>query len=532
MKGFGALKRLGLCMALACGPAQAAATQQEAARLLTQASYGPTSAEIDRTAGLGVEGWLNDQFQQSATLHRPQLDGPGGIYSTLGEVAQDQRQEIWWRAAVTAPDQLRQRVAFALSEIMVVSDNNSQLYDQPLILAEYYDVLVRNAFGNYRQLLEDVTLSPAMGLYLSMLRNNKADAASGRHPDENFAREVQQLFSIGLYKLNLDGSRQLDGAGQPLPTYSQDTIENFARAFTGWTWADAGGNWYAQGKSTDPMIAFEDHHDSGAKTLLNGAALPAGQTAAQDLKAALDNIFNHPNVAPFVSRRLIQRLVTSNPSPGYIQRVAQVFENNGTGMRGDLKSVVYAILTDPEARSEPGGNAGKPREPLLRLAGVWRAFNASAQSLRYNYPHAEYDFFQAPLRSPSVFNFFQPDFRAPGEVADAGLYSPEFQIENESQAMVMVNAMTRFIRAYYRGTSVQTDSNTVLIDLSTEKSLAADPAALLDHLNLLMLGGRMSSPMRDILLEHLQAMPAGDGTQRAVEAVFLIATSHEYAVQK
>ena len=503
-------------------------TQAEAARFLTQATFGPTSSDNSNVRTLGYALWLENQFSASASLHRPQLEIPNFISTTAP--TQADRQEVWWRYAVTAPDQVRQRVAFALSEIMVTSDLNSQLNDVPLVLAEYYDILVRDAFGNYRQLLEDVTLSPAMGLYLSHLRNDKPDPKTGRRPDENFAREAMQLFSIGLRQLNLDGSSKSDANGQPLPTYDQTTIENFARVYTGWTWADS-NNFYVSGTSYAPMKAYEANHDTGAKTLLNGLSVPAGQTAAQDLKSALDNIFNHPNVAPFISRRLIQRLVTSNPSPAYIQRVAQVFENNGSGVRGDLKAVVRAILLDTEARTAPTGNIGKLREPLLRLTAVWRAFNASASSGKFAYPNPERDWGQAALRSGSVFNFFSPDFRAPGEIARANLASPEFQIQTESQSMVMVNAMTRFVRNGYQG-ATGTNANSVLINISNEKSLASNPVSLVDSLNLSLMAGQMSSAMRTALINYLNTVPAGDGTQRAIDAIFLVATSPEFSVQK
>lgn len=524
------------CAALAAampafGQIALAPTKQEAARFLTQATFGPTGSDINNLSNsLNVQGysqWLDSQFSANPSLHRPQLEGAGFV---LTAATQADRQEVWWRYAVTAPDQLRQRVAFALSEILVTSDVNSQLNDLPLVLAEYYDILVRDAFGNYRQLLQDVTLSPAMGIYLSHLRNDKPDPATGRRPDENFAREAMQLFSIGLRQLNLDGSFKLDTNNQPIPTYDQNTIENFARVYTGWTWADS-SNFYASGKSYAPMKAYEDHHDTNAKTLLNGLSVAAGQTAAQDLKAALDNIFNHPNVAPFISRRLIQKLVTSNPSPAYIQRVAQVFENNGSGVRGDLKAVVRAILLDSEARALPSGSFGKLREPVLRLTAVWRAFNASASNSKYAYPNPERDWGQAALRSPSVFNFFSPDYKAPGEIAKANLNSPEFQLQTESPSMVMINAMTHFVRNGYQG-AAGTNSSSVLINISNEKSLAANPTNLADSLNLSLMEGQMSSNMRTALINYLNTVPAGDGTQRAVDAIFLVATSPEFSVQK
>ncbi len=501
----------------------AAPTPQEAARFLNQATFGATLTEIDALVSQDYDAWLNTQFGRGPTSHRAALSLPG----FLGTPTQADRQEVWWRHSLTAPDQLRQRVAFALSEIMVVSDLNSQLSETPLVLAEYYDVLLRGAFGNYRALLEEVTLSPAMGVYLSMINNDKPDAASGRRPDENYAREVMQLFSIGLRQLNLDGS------STAVPTYSQTTIENFARAFTGWSWADV-NNFYATGTSHQPMKAFEANHDTGAKTLLNGVTTPAGQTAAQDLKSALDNIFNHPNVGPFMARRLIQRLVTSNPSAAYIQRVATVFNNNGSGQRGDLRAVVRAILLDAEARAAPSGNFGKLREPLLRLSAVWRAFGASAFNGKFIYPNAERDWGQAALRSPSVFNFFQPDFRAPGEVSMAELYSPEFQIQTESQSLTMVNAFTRFARnqAICPGLLPSGDNAQINLNICNASARASTPSLLVEDLNLVLMAGQMSAPMKLALVGYLGTVPAGDGSQRAKDAIFLVATSPEFAVQK
>lgn len=531
MGKYSVMGSLLLAASLLGSAAHAQPSAPDAARFLTQASFGPNAAQIAQVRELSYDGWLNQQFAQPASLQRAELEGPGGVYALTGSVTREQRQEIWWRHAITAPDQLRQRVAFALSEILVVSELHDALHNQPLLLAEYYDVLTRNAFGNYRQLLQEITLSPAMGLYLNMLRNQRGTPQSGQRPDENFAREVQQLFSIGTVELNADGSVQQDAEGTPLPAYNQRSVESFARAFTGWTWADANDNWYARGSSYQPMKAFEDRHDTGAKTLLKGVQLPAGQSAAQDLAGALDNLFLHPNTAPFICRRLIQRLTSSNPSPGYIQRVAQVFENNGSGQRGDLKSVVAAILLDPETRAPAGDSSGKLREPLLRLTALWRAFTASAASGKFNYPYAEHDFAQAPLRSPSVFNFFQPDYSAPGEVSERGLVAPEFQLQTQSQSLTLINALTRFVRYQYEGAPGD-DQDTIRIKIGAEKALAADPVALVNHLDLLLLAGQMSFELREVLLDHLQRVPAADGTQRAVEAIFLIAASPEFAVQK
>jgi uncharacterized protein (DUF1800 family) len=527
-----ALVAASLCVAAA--PAAAAPTAPEAARFLTQATFGPTSADIDAVVSQGYDGWLTAQFNAAPTLHRPQLEAPNFI--SVAAPAPPDRQEVWWRHSITASDAVRQRVAFALSEILVVSDVDGQLFQNPLVLAEYYDTLLRGAFGNYRTLLEDVTLSPAMGIYLSMIRNDKPNATTGQRPDENYAREVMQLFSIGLWQLNADGT-PVRVSGSTVPTYSQETIENFARAYTGWGWAD-GSTFWENGISYQPMKAYEDHHDTDAKTLLvyPGAAstLPPGQTAAQDLDAALDNIFRHPNVGPFIAYRLIQQLVTSNPSPAYVGRVAAAFNDNGAGARGDLKAVVRAVLMDPDARAAPAGNFGKLREPLLRLTALWRAFNATAANGKYAYPQPQFDWGQAALRAPSVFNFFRPDYAAPGAIALAGLVSPEFQIQTESPSVRIVNAFTRFARNQARcGTPVAGgDRTNVFIDICDAATRAADPAGLVNHLDLLLLSGRMPASMRSALVAYLTAVPAGDGTQRAKDAIFLVVSSPQFAVQK
>ncbi|HVT34357.1 MAG TPA: DUF1800 domain-containing protein [Nevskiaceae bacterium] len=504
--------------------AQAAPTPEAAARFLTQSTFGPTRADIAHVVDIGYGAWLNEQFNLAPSLHGPQLEAP--LFS--GTPSQDDRQEVWWRESVTAPDQLRQRVAFALSEIMVVSEVNGRLNDQPVLLAEYYDILLRDAFGNFRDLLEDVTLSPAMGNYLSMIYNSSA-TPKGARPNENYAREVLQLFSIGLIQLKANGKPKLDAGGNALPTYDQNTIENFARAFTGWSWADSKA-FYDPGSSPAPMKPFENHHDYGAKTLLNGVQVPAGLSAAQDLKRALDNIFNHPNVAPFISRRLIQRLVASDPSPAYIQRVAQVFKDNGHGVRGDLQAVIRAVLTDDEARRPPANNVGKLREPLLRLTAIWRAFDAAAANGRYEYPHPEFDWTESPLGSPSVFNFFQPDYPLPD--SDSGLYAPEFQLQTDTQSVTMVNALSRFTRDQASCNAPPADSAQIELNLCSLAKRSGSPASLVDAVGLLLTYGQLSSDSRTAIIDYLKTVPLGDGTERAREAIFLIASSSEFAVQK
>ena len=376
-------------------------TKIEAFQFLNQGSFGATEAEAQSLIDMRHESWIDDQLTKPASLQLPHLQSlpPPEFQFQLHA----DRVDIWFRNSLHGEDQLRQRVAFALSEIMVVSQLGA-LGNLPFAVADYYDVLARNAFGNYRDLLESVTLHPAMGVYLSMLGNERPDQALNIRPDENYAREVMQLFSIGLVELNVDGTEKLDSSGQPIPTYDQSVIEGFAHVFTGWTYAGAPN--FRQARATRfnqviPMQLYPSFHDTGPKKLLNGVELPAGQSGEQDLADALDNIFNHPNVGPFMAIRLIQRLVTSNPSPGYVQRVAEVFNDNGFGVRGDLAAVVKAILLDEEARPAMAMEIdGKLKEPLLRVTQLWKAYDATSESGRYPLNAAYILFGQGPLQSP------------------------------------------------------------------------------------------------------------------------------------
>ena len=315
---------------------------------------------------------------------------------------------------------------------MVISDKTPALRNYPRGVANYYDILGKQAFGNYRDLMQDVTLNPMMGIWLTMVRSSKERA------DENYPRECMQLFSMGLNHLNLDGTLKRNGSGNAIPTYGMPEILDLSRAFTGWTFA--GSQSFTWTSSTDqirPMMAFEEHHDRGAKTIIGGATLPAGFTAQQDVKAALDIISNHPNVSPFISLRLIQRLVTSNPSPAYVYRVSSVFNDNGSGVRGDLGAVVKAILLDPEAREiDDVTVAGKLSEPILRLGRMLRAFPKRPTSNpptlgRYLLSNVDSSFGQSPVQANSVFNFYHPDHQEPGPLMEAGLFTPEFEITTE-----------------------------------------------------------------------------------------------------
>lgn len=514
----------------------------DASRLLTQATFGPDIDSILEVQTLGIENWIEQQFalQGPAHLDYVQLHSNGSN--------REARHEVWWRDVVEGDDQLRQRVAFALSQIFVVSDTGYTLANSQYAITHYYDLLRENAFGNYRELLETVTLNPVMGLYLSMLQNAKSDPDVSTRADENYAREVLQLFSIGLYDLNLDGSTDTT------PSFTQDNIEAFARVFTGWNYADA-GHWnrvlFTNADLINPMRPFESFHDMGSKTLLNsgfysavnGGTAAAGQSARQDLEFALDNIFNHPNVGPFIARHLITKLVTSNPTGSYVSAVAGVFNDNGAGVRGDLKAVIREILLNDEARMTPAAsNFGKLREPVLRFSHLWRAFNVQPGSDGSN--RGEYNTIspqlmdletvtgQAVLKSPSVFNFFQPSFAPAGPVAEQNLKAPEFELFTESNELATTNRIGRQIQQEYASNPSGVPTTSYL-DFSNETVLAQDVEALLDHLDLLLLSGNMSDSLRTTLGGHLNGLDdTADGlSQRVRDAITLIMASPDYLVQ-
>lgn len=546
------------------------ANQVEASRFLQQATYGATAPEIQQVVAMGYPAWLDDQFNRPATLH---LDVHQAIHSELTPHFTSQqdrdcefawgcnlsRHDAWTQIAVHGEDQLRQRVAFALSQFFVISDTSDNVGYSQLAVSDYYDTLAVNAFGNYRTLLEEVTLHPLMGRYLGMLQNEKANPSRNTEPDENFAREVMQLFSIGLVELNLDGTPRLDANGNPIPTYDNERITHIARALTGWNFGNATRWWDWEDNVKlpgliQPMRAWPTYHDTGAKTLLRGVNVPSGGTAEADLDAALDSLANHPNVGPFLGRHLIQRLVTSNPSPAYVQRVAAVFDNNGQDVRGDLRAAVRAVLLDPEARDialAASDQFGKFKEPMLRLTAIWRAFSAEGQSVAgaagpttralLRNRGAGPDTGQTVMSSPSVFNFYRPNYQPPGEFRRRALYAPELQLLNEATAMSTINHLHgRLFQMDRDDTSIATTVTNptfytarMRLNLSTEKALAVSPGALADRLNLLLMAGRMSPAMRQILIESASATSmADDGGDRVEDMVFLIASSSQFAVQR
>jgi uncharacterized protein (DUF1800 family) len=474
------------------------------------------------------------------------------------------RLERWFANVLQGDDQLRQRVAFALSEIFVVSQVGA-LLNLPNATASFHDMLARNAFGNFRVLLEDVTLHPAMGVYLSMLGNQKAVTGTNLRPDENYAREMMQLFSIGLVELNMDGSIRTDAGGQAIPTYNQNVIEGFSRVFTGWKWdcpstlpACTFANTRPQVapvlgyNQVKPMRLFTEQHETGSKLVLSypGAALtnatiPAGQTGTKDLQDALDNVFNHPNVAPFISKQLIQKLVTSNPSPAYIRRVAERFNNDGNGNRGNLEAVVRAILLDPEARSTPSGNAaGKLKEPLLRLTQFWRAYDATSRSGKLgaagNFSGgASAVFGQAQGSAPSVFNFFSPFYAPPGEIADAGRVAPEMQLATEYLNTQIANFFwTQALSRTHNATNLGVD--VMYINTSAELLVAADSEALINRVAERLLGGaaQMSVELKaqaKAQIDRTVVPTTNPGTAlatRTADAIFFVVTSPEFALQR
>jgi uncharacterized protein (DUF1800 family) len=525
-------------------PAAAPPSVVDASRFLAQATFGIRSlAEVEALRATGYEAWLASQFTTEAALHTAYLDAQRGRENG-GRASEEMSYEAVWQQWLNGPDQLRARVAFALGQIMVISNIAPDI--RPYAMSSYMDMLNRHAFGNYRTLLKDVALHPAMGYYLNMMGSEKDDPERGIHPNENFAREVLQLFSIGLVQLNPDGSTRLGSNGKALATYGEAEVKGYAKAFSGWHFGTLDTSrpeqFYDHDDNLDrhwvvPMKAFPSKHATGAKTLLDGKVLPAGQTAEKDMDDAIDSIFNHANVGPFIGRQLIQRLVTSNPSPAYIGRVAAVFANNGGGVRGDLKAVVRAVLLDPEARDPAlaaDGRFGKQREPVIRFAGFLRGLGARSVNGRNDIHYldsADDGLGQSPLLAPSVFNFFSPNFRQPGAVAKAGLYSPEFQITTETTVVGSLN----FFADFFNQGGYGSEDSRLTLDYGPLLSLAADPAALTDRLDALFYASQMGASTRARLLKMLGALPSGtpeDRLQRVKAALIVTAMSPDFVIQR
>jgi uncharacterized protein (DUF1800 family) len=537
---------LATLMAVAAGMATPAAaapvTDEEAYRFLSQATFGPTREDIRHLQSIGdsksaYRRWVIEQLGLPPSRVLPLVQQAGQTIANPVPL-NAYRQDAWFRNAMHGPDQLRQRVAFALSEIMVVSQNGA-LLRAPYATASYYDTLAAGAFGNFRTLLEDVTLHPAMGVYLSMLGNRKPDLEANIRPDENYARELMQLFTIGLYRLGSDGQPLRDGSGERIASYDQSAVEAFAHVFTGWTYAGASS--FATAKRTNanqvvPMQAYPSEHATREKRLLNysGASkpvLPPDQTPEQDLDDALDNLFYHPNVGPFISKQLIRKLVTSNPTNNYIYRVAKVFNNDGTGTRGNLGAVVRAILLDSEARRAPANDrAGKVKEPVIKLTNLWRAYDAKAANGRYDLQKLDLTLGQAPLMSPSVFNFFTPTYAPTGEIAERSLFAPELEIA--TQYLVTTTQNLLYDQAINKNSTRSLGQTAIVIDVGEEVAVADDADALVALIARKMLGRPMSPVLETEVRATIARYAPSNRAARVSEALFLVAISPEFGVQR
>ncbi len=543
------------------------ATRDAAARFLAQSTYGPVDAQIDRLMDVGYAAWIDEQLALPATSHRTYWetrDAEIKAANAANSAGQDQVFESFWKQAISGNDQLRQRVMFALSEIFVISMVDDGVGNNPRAVAAWMDMLGDKGLSNYRELLESVSRHPMMGVYLSHLRNQKADARTGRVPDENYAREVMQLFSIGLVELNEDGTAKTTG-GATTDTYAPADIAGLARVFTGFSWncpdwPDNGCffNGTANGNS-DPdrtfkaMQGYPQYHSVEVKTFL-GTTIPAQATSNPDasLKSALDALAAHANVGPFIGRQLIQRLVTSNPSPAYVRAVAQTWANNGSGVRGDLKAVVKAVLMHPEARTV-SSTSGKVREPVLRLSAFLRAFPHTSDTGWWrvgNTDNAATSLGQTPMRSPSVFNFYRPGYVAPGSTSGAaGLAAPELQIAHETTAAAWVNYMRDNVASGTGATNGVVNGQTlnrrdIRPDFTAELALATDAAALVDRVAQRLTYGSMGATAKADIATAVGsiAIPAATGSNQAAidtakrnrvnAAVLLVLVSPEFQVLK
>lgn len=534
--------------------------EQEASRFLAQATLGADYALIQQVAAMGIEPWIDAQFIL------PQSQLLDYLYAELYDENEIGSSSPWrelfryalWQTTLYEDDLLRQRVALALSEIFVISTETDAIYGVANGAADWYDMLLRNAFGNFRDLLQDVTLHPLMGSFLSHAGNRKTDLSQNRFPDENYAREIMQLFTIGLFLLNDDGSLILDGNNEPIPTYDNSHITEFAKIFTGlqydfdgdphvWWTPDFTSGWLNPYTAVRPLKMWDEEHEPGSKTLLNGYVVPNGQSGMDDVNEALDHLFNHPNVGPFIGKQLIQRLVKSNPSPAYVGRVTAAFNDNGSGERGDMQAVIKAILLDDEARNSVHINDpthGKLREPFFRFTQLMRAFHYENPQGKFWDAgwNVESDLRQYMFNAPSVFNFFSPGYSPPGALSANGLTAPEFQLMNSYTAISTINFW--YSRLWW-GYVIDLPSDTTEIkgqtydldqpepDLSYETTLVNDIPALIDYLDLVLTSGTLSSEMRGIIETAVTGYDDDGASAESVVrfAIFLFMSCPEYAVQ-
>ena len=535
-------------------------SESEAARFLLRATFAVTAKEISNIMKAGYETWLTNQIDQPVGQPAAEFYSAGGFDQIDNNLYFDRPQsadQMIWNQLIAGDNNVRKRIALALSEFFVVSVNRLSMRWPAIAIGHYWDILNHHAFGSFRDLLEEITLCPATGVFLDTRGNQKSDPATGREPDENYAREVMQLFTIGLYELEHDGSTKT-ADGRPIETYSNQDIKGLAKCLTGYDFDfseveihphPGNPDWpvedpsYARRRLTaDParwrIPSSESLHSGEEKSFL-GVTVPAGTSANETLEIALDTLFNHSNVGPFFGRQMIQRLVTSNPSKAYVGRVASAFNDNGSGQRGDLRSVFLAVLLDEEALSEEGlenPSFGKLREPILRFAQWGRTFKASSQSGNWLIDALTRDYdqlAQSPLRSPSVFNFFRPSFvPANSDLAMNGLVAPEFQLVNETSIAGYVN----FIQDAIVGRSYSTRD--VKATYEDELEVAHDAQALLDRLDLILTANQLSENSRSVILEALQERFVGPDSQieerlrRVHLAVILVMTSPDYLVQR
>ncbi|MDH4392683.1 MAG: DUF1800 domain-containing protein [Aquabacterium sp.] len=540
--------------ALSSSPAQRTAVAPvrkevaaEQVRFLLQAQFAATPADVASLTSLGVSGWLHQQF------NAPRSEGgydwiisSGNADPFKGEFFNPSSADFMiWRQLIASPDQVRMRLALALSEMFVVSTNVMDAFWPGSFMGAYWDVLTKNTFGNFRGLLEDVTLNPAMGRYLNMLGSLKEDPGTGRLPDENFAREVMQLFTIGLSQLNPDGTPKLDSQGKPIDAYTQSDVSNLARVFTGYDYDNTGvrevltpfeaykipSTEYARNR----MVLDASKHSNLAATFL-GVTVPANTPGLAALKIALDTLFKHPNVGPYFARQMIQRLVTSNPSPAYVQRVATAFNNNGTGVRGDMKAFWRALLLDPEARRLPSATtAGKVREPMVRAVQWARTFKATSVDGAwqvFDHSSSEFALTQSPLRAASVFNFFRPGYVPPRTaIARAGLVAPEFQGHNESSIISYLNYLSYWVSEGFGYGAVKANYSDLL-------PLAADAKGLVQWMNLHLTANQLSDRTLKAMVTSVASLPVTAGSpvqprlDRIYAAIVLVMACPEYIVQK
>ncbi|MEM6698488.1 MAG: DUF1800 family protein [Bacteroidota bacterium] len=540
-------------------PIQNEAQLKDASRFLAQCTFGADFPTIQMTAAMGYEAWLEEQFQLPRVSIMEEMINHSYLYGETGGIIDDPIYHAFFRSAwitnnLTTPDLLRQRMAFNWSQIMVINDGTDFFEDVGQIMGTYYDTLSANVFTNYEKLLTDVTLSPAMGFFLSHYNNPKANLELNIHPDENYAREIMQLFSIGLWELNPDGTRKRDAQGEFIPTYSNADIKEFAQVFTGLGAGTENGAFGNQANELEenvvyivirPMKMYEDFHDISEKHLLNGVVLPANQSGMQDIQQSISHLSNHANTAPFIVKSLIKMLTTSNPSPRYVRAVAATFDPDAPN---NFQEVIKAILLHPEARNcniSEHYTFGKLREPMVRLMNLLRTFPLNPNDNK-DFPYVMYCFGantgQSPLEAPSVFNFFLPDYQPQGPIGQNYLVAPEFQILNSTNAIGVINDVhRRAVRQTYLGDVCVGDGDDAeeeeeefrgnsYMDYSSVLELVNQPTQLVNRLDILLANGLLSNETKQIIINAIQQL--NDPNDRLKMVLYLILISPDYAILK